>query len=34
VMHATDRGQVQRGNTWPQLHQQSAGVLFMAGDAS
>jgi site-specific DNA recombinase len=34
VMHATDRGQVQRGNTWPQLHQQSVGVLFMAGDAS
>jgi hypothetical protein len=34
VMHATDRGQVQRGNTWPQLHEQSVGVLFIAGDAS
>jgi hypothetical protein len=27
-------GQVQRGNTRPQLHQQSVGVLFMASDAS
>jgi hypothetical protein len=34
AMHATDSGQVQRGNTWPQLHEQSVGVLFMAGDAS
>jgi len=34
VLHATDRGQVQRGNTSPQLHEQSVGVLFIAGDAS
>jgi len=34
ALMANGGGQVQRGNTWPQLHQQSVGVLFMAGDAS
>jgi hypothetical protein len=34
AIEANKAGQVQRGNTWPQLHEQSVGVLFTAGDAS